>query len=124
MTIKTLDLQKLHELELLAYGPRGVPGTIFQRFLVDNKLLKEFKVKVPRNQLGPECKLLWSLAVGYLSMPKVFFYGLTPDECLEKAWKAAVKKADKARTKFVKDTLEQERKIEADLDRKRRGCIG
>jgi hypothetical protein len=107
---KTLDLQKLHELELLACGGR-CPGTILQRVLVDNTLLKG-KAKIPKDKLGREATIIWSLGVGYLSEPKVFYWGWTPDECLEKAWKDATKRADKARTKFVMDTLASEREAE------------
>lgn len=71
-------LRKL-EMETTSIVPgHQVPGTILQRVMVQNSILRERGSTVD----GPdhESTLAWSLAIGPMLMPKRFFYGLTLQE--------------------------------------------
>lgn len=100
--------QKIHEIELLVYGPDYQPGISLYRASIPNTMFKWYGIKVPKNQRGYKYTLLWFITI-YNGPYTWTYHGITLEECVENAWKKCIKKADKSRSKFVMDHLAKER---------------
>jgi hypothetical protein len=68
--------------QMLAYEPLGVPGTVWQRTLVEVSLLRTYSLHISKDARDNESRIVWSLGIGSLQEPKwVFIYGFTMREC-------------------------------------------
>jgi len=65
----------------------GLPGTIFQRVLMDNNLC----LKEGITPTGRESTTAWSVGFGAPWSPKQFFFGATLGDAVSKAEKGLVK---------------------------------
>lgn len=59
-----------------------IPGTAITRVLMDAKLCQEEDITVPA---GKEYRLVWSIGLGMMNMPKWFFVGITIEQALVRA---------------------------------------
>lgn len=82
----------------------GVPGTTLSRVLMDMKLAEKEDPRAPKHSNG-ESVLMWCLALGPMSEPKVFFYSITVDGVILKAEKDL-----RGSEKAIKETLKLSRK--------------
>jgi len=57
-------------------------GTQIVRLLADRAFLASRNMKLPRDQ---ECALIWSVGIGGIQLPKLFYYGETIAEALRRA---------------------------------------
>ena len=73
-------------------NPDSVPGTSFTRILASRPILERAGLELPPSKWPDDASYtrnesfqVWSLGVGELAEPKVFFYGFTMLECLTRA---------------------------------------
>lgn len=68
-----------------------VPGTRFERVIMDTSLMKQYGVKPTPAQVKRGHGILWSMSLGVMGCPKAFFYGQTIRELCLKASRDARK---------------------------------
>lgn len=73
------------ERRALRLGHGFTRGTIISRVCCDIPLLVAKGIKVPKDLLKNEAITVWSLGLGGLNEPKVFFLGLTISDTIKKA---------------------------------------
>lgn len=63
----------------------AVPGTGFNRVLIDADLLEKHGLRKPKSKTLKESYVVWCLSVGELCNPKKFYYGFSLREAAQRA---------------------------------------
>lgn len=63
------------------YEPNTIPGTIWQRVLMQVTLARKNGLKIPEGKRDNDSVNVWSCGVGMAGYPKHFVYGWTMREC-------------------------------------------
>lgn len=67
--------------DIKRFEPALIPGTTFQRMLLDVTLARKEGLKIPEGKEDRDSINAWVLAIGCIGEPKHFVYGLTMRDC-------------------------------------------
>ena len=91
-------------------APGLAPGTTITRTLMDVEIMKREGLKPTADHIKNGQGMVWSVAIGRMGLPKVFFYGLTIRAAFLRAKKKLVKVAKAERVALGLPNLKAKRR--------------